>query len=120
MFDILCSFLAKPTFSTENRVKANLFHYQAIQAGLVGPGRPSSGSRLLPGPVHGSSDPVRGRVLWRPALWQLVVVTPAEEVQRHHEAGCVRGTCGNAEVPGSHSGTGNDEEAFSWAFTIST
>ncbi len=91
-------------------VKPSLIHSQAIQAGLFGPERLSSRSCLLPGPLLCSFDPVRSCVFWRPAVWLLGPLTPAEEVQRHHEAGSVWRTRGDAEVTWSHSGAGTDEK----------
>lgn len=97
-------------------VKSNLSHFQAVQAGLSGPPRPSSRPGVLPGPVLGPPDPVRSRVLRWPAVWLLGPPTAAEAVQRHHEAGCVWGARGDAEVSGRHPGTGNGRFYLSTSF----
>lgn len=87
----------------------SFIHVQAIQTGLFGPERPSSRFSLFPGPVFSPFGSVRGCVVWRPAVWLLGPLTPAEEIQHRHEAGCVWRTCGDAEVAGSHYGAGTDD-----------
>lgn len=84
-------------------------HFQEHQAGLFGPKRPSSRSGLIPGLVFSPCVPVWSCVFWRPAVWLLGPLAPAEEVQHHHEAGGVWRARGDAEVSGGHSRTGNDD-----------